>query len=66
MRKISKTTKKLLKKIKRMNAGEDMMLNGFDVLCVEKECYILIHHSKGIFEKTFEEITDWVLNDDDV
>ena len=61
MLKLSKNDKKLLKKIKKMGVGDEINLNGFNVLCVETHYYLLIHPNKGIFEKNLDEIKEWIV-----
>ena len=58
--KVDKEDKKLLKKVKKMKCGDEVRLHGSDVICYDKEFYLIIN-SDGIFEKHYNEIKDWVI-----
>ena len=56
----SKDEKRLLKRVKRMRCGDEMRLHDCDVLCVDKQFYLVIHKQYGIFEKHYKELEDWI------
>ena len=58
--KVDKKDKKILKKVKKMKCGDEIRLNGYDVLCVDSQFYLIINQY-GIFEKHFNEIKKWVI-----
>ena len=58
----SKDEKRLLKKVKKMKCGDEMKLHDCDLLCVDKQFYLIIHKNYGIFEKHYKEIEDWIVN----
>ena len=58
--KVDKEDRKLLKKVKKMKCGDEMRLHGSDVICYDKEFYLIINID-GIFEKHYNEIKDWVI-----
>lgn len=62
MVKRNKDEKKLIKKVKKMKAGEEICLNNYTVLCYDKEFYLLINPCDGIKEKHFNEIRDWIID----
>ena len=57
----NKEQKKLLKRVKKMKAGDEIELHGYDVICYDKEFYLLINPSEGIREKHYNEIKEWVI-----
>lgn len=57
----SKDEKRLLKKVKKMKCGDEMKLHDCDLLCVDKQFYLIIHKNYGIFEKHYKEIEDWII-----
>ena len=57
----NKEQKKLLKKVKKMKEGDEIQLHNYDVICYDKEFYLLISASDGIIEKHFDEIKEWIL-----
>ena len=63
-RKQTKEEKKLLRKIRKMEVGDDMRLKGYELICIDPKFYILINSEYGIFEKHYNEIVDWVLGGD--
>ena len=58
----NKEQKKLLKKVKKMKEGDEIRLHNYDIICYDKEFYLLINPSIGILEKHFNEIEEWILN----
>lgn len=66
MIKVDKESKKLLKNVRKMNVDDEMRLHGYDVICVEKQFYLLIHPVYGIFEKHYNEIKDWIVSGGEV
>ena len=58
----SKNDKKLLKKVRKMKAGDEITLHGYDMICYDNEFYLLISASEGIREKHFNEIKEWIIN----
>ena len=60
--KVDKKNKKLLRKVKKMKAGEEMELHNYDIICYDKEFYLLINPQTGIHEKHYNEIKGWIIN----
>lgn len=60
-KKQSKEEKQLLRQIKKMKNGDEIQLNGYDILCIEEQFYLLIHPNEGIREKHYNEIKDWII-----
>ena len=44
-----------------MREGDEIQLHGYDIICYDKEFYLLISASDGIIEKHFNEIKEWIL-----
>lgn len=63
-RKQTKEEKKLLRKIRKMEIGDDMKLKGYELICIDPKFYLLIHQEYGILEKHYNEIEDWILGED--
>lgn len=57
----SKDEKRLLKKVRKMKAGDEITLHGYDIICFDKEFYLLISATEGIREKHYNEIKEWVI-----
>lgn len=64
--KVNKEDKKLLKKVKKMGVGDEIRLHDYDIICYDKEFYLLINACTGIFEKHFNEIKDWLIDGGDL
>lgn len=45
-----------------MKCGDEMKLHDCDLLCVDKQFYLIIHKNYGIFERYYKELEDWVIN----
>lgn len=58
----NKEQRKLLKKVRKMKAGDEISLHNYDVLCCDEEFYLLINASDGIREKHYNEIKEWIIN----
>ena len=56
----SKEEKRLLRKIRKMKAGDEMKLHGYDMICYDDLFYLLISPT-GIYEKHYNELKDWVI-----
>lgn len=56
----TKEEKKLLKQVRKMKAGDELKLHDYDMICYDKEFYLLIGVG-GIFEKHYNEIKEWIL-----
>ena len=63
---MNKEDKKLLKKVKKMSIGDEMKLHDYDIICYDKEFYLLINAHTGIFEKHYNEIKEWIINGGDL
>lgn len=61
MSKQSRKDKKLLKKIRKMKCGDELRIHDYDIVCVDEQFYLLIHPNNGIFEKHFNEISEWII-----
>ena len=59
--KVNRQERKLIKKVKKMKCGDEMKLHGSDVICYDKEFYLIIN-PYGIFEKHFNEIMEWIID----
>ena len=57
----NKEQKKLLKNVRKMKAGDEIVLHGHEILCCDKEFYLLISASDGIIEKHFNQIKEWII-----
>lgn len=61
----SKDEKRLLKKVRKMKCGDEIRLHGCDVICMDKQFYLIIHQH-GIFDKHYNEIKDWIIDGRDL
>ena len=59
---MNKEQKKLLKKVRKMKAGDEMTLHDYDIICYDKESYLLINATDGIIEKHYNQIKEWIIN----
>ena len=55
----NKEQRKLLKQVKKMKKGDEMKLHGYDIICFDKEFYLIIS-ADGILEKHYNEIKGWI------
>ena len=62
VKKRTKDEKKLLKHVKKMKAGEELELHNYDIICYDKEFYLLINPQTGIHEKHYKEIEEWIIH----
>lgn len=58
----NKEQKKLLRMVRKMKAGDEITLHGHDIICYDKEFYLLISAVDGIREKHYNEIKEWIIN----
>lgn len=58
----NKEQRKLLKKVRKMKAGEEITLHDYDILCCDDKFYLLISASDGIIEKHYNDIKEWIIN----
>lgn len=49
-----------------MKAGDEIKINGFEMICADTKFYLLIHPQYGIFEKHYNEIESWIINGGDL
>ncbi|MBP5422998.1 MAG: hypothetical protein J6Y78_11210 [Paludibacteraceae bacterium] len=57
----NKEQRKLLKQVRKMKEGDEVKLHDYDVICFDKEFYLLINAREGIFEKHYNEIKEWII-----
>ena len=62
---MNKEERKLTKKVKKMKCGDEMKLHGYDMICYDKEFYLLINPT-GIYEKHYNEIKEWIIDGGDL
>lgn len=57
-----KQKKKLLKQLKKLKVGDCCSINDYEIICIDKQVYTVVHQQEGIFDKTYKQLEDWIIN----
>lgn len=59
----NKQRKKQLKSIRKLDVGDSIVMGDYEIICVEKRTYTIIHKHSSIFDKTYDELEDFLFED---
>lgn len=54
--------KKLLKSIKKLKVGDSVCIGDYEIICIDDKFYLAVHQQYGLFDKTYDELEDWISN----
>ena len=57
-----KENRKKLKTIKKMKVGDSICINDYEIICVDKKIYTIVHPQIGIMDKTFDDLEEWIID----
>ena len=57
-----KQKRKQIKELKKLKVGDSCSINGYEIICIDKKIYTVVHPTYGIFDRTFKQMEDWIIN----
>lgn len=61
MKRGKKQNRKILKSIKKLDVGDSVNIGDYEIICIDDLSYLAIHQQKGIFDKSFKELEEWIV-----
>ena len=62
MKRGKKQNRKILKSIKRLGVGDSVNIGDYEIIRIDDNSYLAIHQQKGIFDKSFNDLKEWITN----
>ena len=63
MKRGKKQKRKELKSIKKLKVGDSVNIGDYEIIRIDDLSYLAIHQQKGIFDRSFKELEEWIMYD---